>query len=97
MWERTRYLYDNDPEYKLRQREQVLAVQPLAVKASLSEQAREKRKESFKKIGHQKGPANSQFGTRWITNGDTNKKIKKTDPIPPGFREGRKFNSPDTQ
>lgn len=32
---------------------------------------------------------NSQSGTIWITNGDTNKKIKATDDIPVGYRRGR--------
>jgi len=33
--------------------------------------------------------ANSQYGTMWITNSIENKKIKKTDPIPDGWRSGR--------
>ena len=37
----------------------------------------------------QKSFGNSQFGTMWITNGIENKKIKKTDSIPEGFRKGR--------
>lgn len=37
----------------------------------------------------QKGEANSQFGTCWITNGIENKKIKKTDLIPKGWKIGR--------
>jgi len=32
---------------------------------------------------------NSQFGTMWITNGSLNKKIKKNDTIPDGWRLGR--------
>jgi hypothetical protein len=35
------------------------------------------------------GSGNSQFGTMWITNGSENKKVKKTDSIPEGFRKGR--------
>jgi hypothetical protein len=38
-----------------------------------------------------KGSGNSQFGTMWITNGTENKKIKKTDSIPEGYRKGRKI------
>jgi len=43
--------------------------------------------ETKKKIGEknsisQKGNKNSQFGTKWITNGYENKKIKKTEPLP---------------
>ncbi len=32
---------------------------------------------------------NSQYGTRWITNGKENKKIKKIDNIPEGYYSGR--------
>jgi hypothetical protein len=47
------------------------------------------------KIGHatsikQKGENNSQFGTRWITNGKENKKIKKNEILPNGWIFGRK-------
>ena len=50
--------------------------------------------ESKKKIGvansiKQQGQSNSQFGTRWITNGIQNKKIKKDDTLPEGWRLGR--------
>lgn len=37
------------------------------------------------------GKKNSQFGTMWITNGVTSKKHKKSDPIPEGYRAGRKM------
>lgn len=42
-----------------------------------------------KKTGHGLGDKNSQFGTRWITNGEENKKIGKEDSILEGFRIGR--------
>lgn len=47
-----------------------------------------------KKIGStnsikQKGEKNSQHGTKWINNGFENKKIKKTDDIPSGWKAGR--------
>jgi hypothetical protein len=47
----------------------------------------EKMKKSS--IGKHDGEKNSQFGTCWITNGVENKKIKKTDEIPLGWRLGR--------
>lgn len=55
---------------------------------------RNHKKESKKKIGeknseHQKGKKNSQFGTRWITNGFENKKIKTENIIPDGWKLGR--------
>ena len=37
----------------------------------------------------QQGSGNSQHGTMWVTNGTTNKKIKKDSSIPKGFRKGR--------
>ncbi len=37
----------------------------------------------------QSGDSNSQFGTRWITNGIENKKISKEHEIPEGWRLGR--------
>ena len=40
---------------------------------------------------HQKGSKNSQFGTMWITNKISSKKIKASDPIPDGWRKGRSW------
>jgi len=37
------------------------------------------------------GTRNSQYGTMWISNGVTNKKIKKNDIIPDGWITGRVF------
>ena len=39
----------------------------------------------------QKGENNSQFGSCWITNGIENRKIKKDDKIPIGWKLGRVF------
>ena len=52
--------------------------------------------ESKRRIGtsnsdKQKGENNSQYGTCWITNEIENKKIKKSDPTPEGWRLGRKI------
>ena len=41
--------------------------------------------------GHQLGDKNSQYGTIWVTNGIQNKKIKKEQNIPQGWRRGRKL------
>ena len=38
---------------------------------------------------HQRGSKNSQYGTMWITNGIQNKKIKKEQNIPQGWKKGR--------
>lgn len=54
-----------------------------------------KHKEKSKlKIGeanskHQKGKRNSQYGTIWVTDGLNNKRIKKNDDIPSGWKKGR--------
>jgi hypothetical protein len=48
-----------------------------------------KQKETFKRIGHSQGEKNSQHGTIWITDGISNKKIKKEESIPDGWRRGR--------
>lgn len=48
-----------------------------------------KMSSTAKLIGKQQGTKNSQFGTRWITNGNQSKKIKATDPVPMGWHFGR--------
>jgi len=52
-----------------------------------------KKKISESKKGKDKGLNNSQYGTCWITNEKQNKKIKKGDPIPKGWRLGRVINN----
>ena len=49
--------------------------------------------EKMKKVaeGRGKGISNSQYGTCWITDEIQNKKIHKGDPIPEGWRLGRKI------
>jgi hypothetical protein len=49
----------------------------------------QKRKDTYRTIGHQQGMSNSQFGKYWITNGTNSKKIRKDDPIPEGWKKGR--------
>lgn len=47
--------------------------------------------ETRKKISEKgSGKNHSQYGTMWITDGNTAKKIKKDELIPPGWRKGRK-------
>lgn len=38
-----------------------------------------------------RGKENSQFGTMWITDGFSNKKIRKEEAIPEGWQKGRKL------
>lgn len=52
-----------------------------------SERAKRKIGEATAKA--QRGKKNSQYGSMWITDGSINRKIKKTDSIPQGFRKGR--------
>jgi len=56
---------------------------------ALGESFSKKMSEKLKGLGV--GNKNSQFGTCWITNDIINKKIKKTDPIPDGWKLGRKL------
>jgi len=41
------------------------------------------------KVGHGVGQTNSQFGSKWITDGVSNKKIKTYEEIPAGWKQGR--------
>lgn len=91
MWEKQRFLYETDPEFVERARNHAKKIQPKAMRAALSEESRKKRLDSFQRIGHQKGESNSQYGTMWVTDGVSNKRIKKTDPIPGGYYPGRKL------
>jgi len=52
-----------------------------------SEKTKKKMSESSKGMGV--GTTNSQYGTRWITNDIENKKIKKYETTPEGWRDGR--------
>ncbi len=49
----------------------------------------EKRVKTYQMIHHQQGEKNSQYGTMWITDGIDNRKIKKEEVIPEGWRRGR--------
>lgn len=50
-----------------------------------------KRKISVANSKHQKGSGNSQFGTKWITNGVDSEKVPKDSILPEGWRNGRKI------
>jgi hypothetical protein len=91
MWDRRAHLMKTDPEFRAKNRQQLLNVHPKAIIAAQSEEARKKKKEAYERIKHAQGENNSQYGTRWITNGETNKKVKKEDPVPEGFWPGRKI------
>lgn len=76
-----------DEDFYLTGVAQLREVQMKGVIAAKSEEAKRKRKETFKAIQHQKGERNSQFGKQWITDGtkEGNRVISKGDPIPEGF------------
>ena len=66
-------------------------LQPRAVLAALSPEARAKKAATMKRNKHSQGHRNSQYGTMWITNEISSKKIVKGDPVPSGWRPGRKM------
>jgi hypothetical protein len=80
--------YENAEDY-FKLAEHTRSIQPLAVKAALSSDSAQKRIETFEKIKHQQGTKNSQYGTMWVTNGETNKKVAKESSIPEGYWKGR--------
>ena len=47
------------------------------------------KKNTFRKIGHQQGAKNSQYGKMWITNGKESMSIPGQETIPEGWRRGR--------
>lgn len=59
---------------------------------ALSEDVRQKRKDTFAKIRHQQGNKNSMYGTRWIHSiqDKVSTRILKHAPLPEGWSEGRK-------
>lgn len=75
------------------QRDTQLTYQRLATEAATAPCAVEKRKATFAKINHMQGEKNSQFGKRWIHNLELkiSKRILKEEPLPFGYKEGRKL------
>jgi len=68
------------------------SVQEFALRKSKSPEALAKRKETFKKIKHQQGERNSNFGSFWVTNGKESMKWREENGvIPDGFYRGRKM------
>jgi hypothetical protein len=62
------------------------------LRCSQSQEARNKRKDTFQRNNHAQGQKNSQFGTIWVTNGIDTKKIKNQsleEWIVKGYRKGR--------
>lgn len=80
-------------DYRQRHLQMSNVSQPIATLASTSPESRQKRKDSFKTIGHQQGSKNSMFGKMWITNDLESYRINKNDSIPQGYRRGRVIKS----
>ena len=66
-------------------------------KLANSPEAIAKKKETFKKIKHQQGEKNNQYGKRWIHSlvEKRSTRINKNDPLPEGWLEGRKMKFVD--
>lgn len=79
-------LYETDPEFRKKHNENLEKARKLAH----SKESSIKRKKTFSKMKHSQGINNSQYGTMWITDGETSIKIKKNEYIPEGWRKGRK-------
>jgi hypothetical protein len=78
---------DSNPDFKKKMKNAFLK----GSKSALSLESRAKRLETFRKNNHSQGPKNSQYGTMWVTDGTANRKIKRGDPLPEGFKPGRKM------
>ena len=61
---------------------------PNSIRAT-AEAAKKGHKEGKYRYDGMLGKKNSQFGTMWITDGTENKKIKKDESMPEGWRRGR--------
>jgi len=81
----------NSPDYRRRNAEHLKGIQRKGSEASRSPEAIAKKKETMRRMSHQKGEKNSQYGTRWIHNMElkVSKRIDKGDLLPEGWSEGR--------
>ena len=92
MVERKKWLWDNDKEWRDNFSKKLSNSKIGNISwTGLHHTEETKRKISEKNSINQKGENNSQFGTRWVTNGKENTKIKKEETIPNGWRLGRKL------
>lgn len=76
--------FNNDPDFKTKHLDNLRIARDKASDKNIQI----KKKETFKNIKHQQGPKNSQYGSFWITDGSSNRKIRGD--IPEGWRKGRK-------
>jgi len=82
--------YSNS-EFRQKNAEHLKNIHDIAIEAARGLNAISKRKNTFKRIKHQKGEKNSQYGTRWIHNLElkVSSRVKKDCPLPDGWNEGR--------
>jgi len=89
--------YDNDPEFRFLIRENAkLGNKKLQEKYPEGtfkgmHHTEESKQKIAKGATKRLGANNGSFGTMWITNNHESKKISKNDPIPDGWRKGRKI------
>ena len=78
-------------EYREKQIPRLLEIQKTASVLGNIGEGLKKKKETYKKIRHQQGSNNSQYGSMWITDGtkEGTYKINKNDSIPEGYMKGR--------
>ena len=73
-------------------RDIMLRAQQVALKAASSDEAKAKRKATFKANGHSQGSKNSQYGKCWITNIELRKNMCVANPesfLAEGWKRGR--------
>ena len=92
------FIYSEEAKEKVRQynmSEKALAhrrsVASLGNKASRTKEAITKKKATMRQNKHSQGKKNSQFGTMWITDGTSNRKIGKNEQVPEGWKRGRRI------
>lgn len=90
--ENSKDTFNDNPGLKDRMALIALVNQPKASMAAMRDEARTKRKNTFKEIEHQVGTKNSQYGSFWVTNGTDSVKVPKGGQIPDGYWKGRKMN-----
>jgi hypothetical protein len=90
MIERRKWLWNNDKEWRNNFSKKLSDSKKGNISwTGLHHTEETKRKIAEKNSINQKAENNSQFGTCWVTNEKENKKIKKEEIIPDGWRLGR--------
>jgi hypothetical protein len=82
-------------DFRKKHSERLRRLQPEAIVKALTPEARERKKESLRRIGHQKGEKNNMYGMMWITNGtpEGTFRIPVGSEVPDGYFRGRTYSS----